>query len=326
MSSIQPGKCEPRRNALVQLITLTSNMTPAEQIAQDTWERIKQSRDVKVRLGEETFTDLLILDFIRQMGNRTKLFQSTKDQESRRGTDIEIRIHSGGNRAMAFAVQAKKLSRSDRYDALNAKVKLSGSFQIDTLESYSRSVCAIPFYLLYNYVDQRDIQPYWHCCEPLDKRQLGCTLVPSWIIRRAIETRGCRNFDWIHESLAALPWRCLFDCSQGRDYRLLPSADSSLSRICQSPLQFDSVEEIDLVPSGNEREYDWVPFEPVDGGWPDWLWSRDDAMLSDDDVDRLRHEIFRRNFGVLRGAEARELDFPPEGLPRYFLLVREDME
>ena len=49
---------------------------------------------------------------------------------------------------MAFAVQAKKLNRSDRYDALNAKVKLSGSFQIDILEEYSRSVRAIPFYLL----------------------------------------------------------------------------------------------------------------------------------------------------------------------------------
>ena len=99
-------------------------MNPAEQIAEATWERIKQARDLKVRLGEETFTDLLILDFKRQMGNRTKLFQSTRDQESRRGTDLEIRIHMGGNRALTFSVQAKKVSRSGRYDKLKTKSEI----------------------------------------------------------------------------------------------------------------------------------------------------------------------------------------------------------
>ena len=88
-------------------------MTPAEQIAEDTWGRLKQSWEVKVRLGEETLTDLLILDFTRLMENRTKLFQSTKIQESRRGTDLEIRIHAGGNRAAAFAVSVR--GRNDEY-------------------------------------------------------------------------------------------------------------------------------------------------------------------------------------------------------------------
>ena len=42
-------------------------MTPSEKIAADTWERLKLSRDLKVRLGEETLTDLLALDFTRSM-------------------------------------------------------------------------------------------------------------------------------------------------------------------------------------------------------------------------------------------------------------------
>ena len=42
-------------------------MTPAEKIAADTWERLKLSRDLRVRLGEETLTDLLALDFVRLM-------------------------------------------------------------------------------------------------------------------------------------------------------------------------------------------------------------------------------------------------------------------
>ena len=186
-------------------------MTPAEQIAEDTWGRLKQSWDVQVRLGEETLTDLLILDFTRSMEGRTRLFQSTKSQESRRGTDLEIRMHAGGNRAAAFAVQAKKLDQAEGRYRLDAKAKS----QLEILETYSRSVRAIPFYLLYNYVARHKIQPYWHCCKCPDERQLGCSLVPSWNIRQAIRARARdRNFDSIHTSCAALPvrsWTDTFD-------------------------------------------------------------------------------------------------------------------
>ena len=199
-------------------------------------------------------------------------------------------------------------------------------YQIDVLEGYAKRVCAVPLYLLYNYVELLDFDPYWHCCEPVDERQLGCTLVPSWDIRRAIETRGCRKFDSIHESSAALPWRCLFDCPQGRDYRFLPSADRSLSIFLRNFLaQPDEAQDYGLVRSGNDQLYDWVTFEPVKGGWPQWLWSRDDAALSDDDVDRLRDEI-RRKSKVVDNTEAPALDFPRQGLPRYLLLVKEETE
>ena len=274
-------------------------MKPAEQIAEDTWGRIKQSRDLRVRLGEETLTDLLILDFIRLMKSRTKLFQSTKTQESKRGTDLEIRIHAGGNRAAVFAVQAKKLYRSERYGALYAKAKS----QMKILEKYSRSVGAIPLYLLYNYVGRHKIQPYWHCCGCPDERQLGCTLVPSWNIRRAISMRGHRNFDSIHASCAALPWRCLFDCPQGRSHRLLSAARRSLS----------------FLPSDDAQNYTWVRFESVDDGWPEWLWSRDDGTLLYKDVERLRREP-----GVYETEQALNSVGPTEKLvPRRLLLVKE---
>ena len=290
-----------------------NTMNPAEQIAEATWERIRQSREVKVRLGEETFTDLLVLDFIRQMGNRTRLFQSTRAQESKRGTDLEIRIHAGGNRAIALAVQAKRLHRSERYDGLNAKVK-SGCPQIHVLERYARWVWASPYYLLYNYANLPDLRPYWHCCEPFDERQLGCTLVPSWNIRRAISSHGHRSFGSIHESCAALPWRCLFDCPKGRDHRLLPAARRSLSIFRESSTRSDDAQ---------DEGYYWVDFEPIAGGWPEWLWTRDGSALSDEEVDRLRYEILRQKSGSEEAPGAATPDAPSEETPRRFLLVKD---
>ena len=182
---------------------------------------------------------------------------------------------------------------------------------------------AIPLYLLYNYVNRQDIGPYWHCCKPLDERQLGCTLVPSRIIRQAIETRGCRRFDWIHKPLAALPWRCFFDCPQISDSTCLPPGKKNL--LYKLVFLTDGTEKnIDRIPSENGSDYDWVNFDPVDGGWPEWLWSRNDATLSNDDVDKLRHEIFRQESRLSGTVVVPAAGFP--GPPGNLLLVKEEDE
>ena len=310
---------------LLRWLRVFIEKTPTELIAEDTWRTVKESWDHGVRLGEETLTDLLILDFMRFKPSHYKLFQINKKEESRIGADLEIRLHAGENQAAVFAVQAKKLYQSGRYERLNAKVKSSGSSQIDILDMYSESIGALPLYLLYNYVDQRDMQPYWHCCQCLDERQLGCTLVPSWTIRQAISKHGCRNFDWIHTSCNALPWRCLFDCPQLRDHQSLPPARRRLSMFREpSPLSDDlSIIKTTLPPSDDaqedhEQNYDWVNFEPMDGAWPDWLWEQHGATLSAEDFERLRHES-----RVAKKTQARELVGPIEKLvPSRLLLIK----
>ncbi len=270
-------------------------MHPAERIAKDTWGRLKESRELRTRLGEETLTDFLVLDFVRLMGCRARLFQSTKIQESKRGTDLEIRIHAGGNRAIAFALQAKKLNRDERYVGFKATVNPTKSLQLKILEEYAKKVHAVPLYLLYNYVCRDELGSYWNCSGRLDEdvEQLGCTVVPSWTIRRAGCKRGRSNFDWIHKSNLALPWRCLFNCPH------------------QCTLRYDS-------------EYN----KPVDGGWPYWLWSQGGTTFSDDDVERLRKEILRRARSVKQmdepaGAIRDESYAPAHELPGYLILVKE---
>ncbi len=265
-------------------------MHPAEQIAKDTWGRLKQSRELRTRLGEVTLTDLLVLDFVRFMDGRARLFQSTNKQESIRGTDLEIRIHAGCNRAVAFALQAKKLYPDERYRELKTTVKSSNSLQLEILEDYAESVCAVPLYLLYNYVCWDDLQPCWHCRErfSVDIEQLGCTVVPSRIIRRAICKRGRRNFDWIHKSCAALPWRCLFDC-----------------------------------PHQCTQRYDCEYLEPVYGGWPDWLWSRNSTTFSDEDVERLQREIRRHDVQAFTPHIKDKLMEHSDEIPGYLILVKE---
>ena len=229
------------------------------------------------------------------MDCRARLFQSTKIQESKRGTDLEIRIHAGGNRAIAFTLQAKKLNRDERYIGFKAKVNSQKPLQREVLENYAEEVRAVPLYLLYNYVCRDELGSFWNClgCPDEEVEQLGCTVVPSRIIRRAGCKRGRSNFDWIHRSKLALPWRCLFNCPH------------------QCTLRFGC-------------EY----IEPVDGGWPEWLWARKSTTFTDDDVTRLCGEISRRakekrQFEGSLFQRDNEPDEATHELPRHLVLVKE---
>ena len=189
-------------------------MTPAERIASDTWHRLGKVKLLGARLGEETLTDLLVLDMLphRRM-NAFSIQHPTKSEESLIGADLLICIRYPDGSGRRLALQAKKLYPTGRYDALGHK-DASGTLQIDKLEKFARWWGAVPAYLLYNH--ERPLPsshaPHLHCCRAYDPEQLGCTLVPAWRIRDAIQFRGNRSFRALHAHPPTRPWRCVFDC------------------------------------------------------------------------------------------------------------------
>ena len=191
-------------------------MTPAESIAADTWRRLGQADSLGARLGEETLTDLLILDMLPHgRTNGFRIHHPTRAQESVIGADLLLCIRYPGGSGRRLALQAKKLyPNTGRYDAL-AHRDASGATQIDKLDTFARRWGAVPAYLLYNHLDRLPAHtPHWYCCRAHDRTQLGCTLVPAWCIRHAIRVRGGRTFEAIHADEKVRPWRCVFDCER----------------------------------------------------------------------------------------------------------------
>lgn len=288
--------------------------TPAERISEDTWNRLKQAQELEVRLGEETLTDILTLDFAGLAGTHDiKLFQTPKPEEARKGTDLEVFLNTGGSAAIRYAIQAKKLYPYKGYIHINAKAGKSGRFQIDVLEDHAKRVGAIPFYLLFNYVDHAEASRCWNCCEcAVDEKQLGCTLVPSWHVREAIRRRGCRTLDFLHSDSESLPWRCRFECR-----KRLPWEMKFESRRQHFPLE--------LSFSDSDR---WVNFEPREGDWPEWLWAQEQSIISENKAEEMfpgtTKETALPRPRMLIADEVREL-FPGSTnetpLPRRILLV-----
>ena len=184
------------------------------------WERLGYVREsIKgrgvlgpVRFGEETITDLLMMDLFVQ-GSTVALFrQTSKPDEAMSGTDFELWLGSERLGWFRFAIQAKKLDlRTDRYASLKQS-NVNGP-QIDLLEQYAQRKRAAPLYCLYNHTDDADVLDHWHCCTPpADLKELGCSVTPLANIATAIGEWGGKSFDSIHKNESTLPWKCLVSC------------------------------------------------------------------------------------------------------------------
>ena len=262
----------------------------AERIAESAWHRLGASRDLDVRLGEETLTDLLVLDFSMSVPrHKIKFIPTTKPKEAVQGTDLVVYVRRDTNKADIYAVQAKRLYERS-YNCLNAQSGSSNGHQINILEDYAMALRAIPLYLLFNHVDDKDSDSAWQCCQTIDKRQFGCTLVPSWRVRDAISTRGCRTFKYIHSDLAALPWRCAFACPKNPTAwdRIREKAEESRERFA---LDFSSPEKANLRTRNRQKipppsslssdQYEGVNFSSGVGEWPSDSWNSGTSSMRD---------------------------------------------
>ncbi|MEP0799421.1 DUF6615 family protein [Funiculus sociatus] len=185
-----------------------------EELAKATWERIQFGEELGCRQGEETITDINILELKRARLCEVLIPEIYKATESKTGIDWEWWIGSDQRGWWRYAVQAKKVNSDQKYSKLRHIIgKLHPKkFQIDILESYAQGNNCIPLYCLYNFIDDNNLQKYWHCNFNYDKFQFGCTVVPVDVIRKAFKLGEKKTFQFVHSHESVLPWRCLVIC------------------------------------------------------------------------------------------------------------------
>lgn len=185
-----------------------------EHLARKTWDRIKFSVAYDVSQGEETITDINLLEIAMARLNEVKVWKCPKNEEPYTGIDWEWWIGSDRLRWLRYAVQAKKLNPiSARYDNLGHKV--GSTHQIEILKSYAKDELAIPLYCFYNSVNEAKYDPYWWCALDIEAEQLGCSVTPLSVAEAALTPSGRksrRTFRHIHSNNWTLPWRCLVRC------------------------------------------------------------------------------------------------------------------
>ncbi len=205
-----------------------------ESLAAATWDRIRFGEELDCPQQEETITDINLLDLKRARLANVHVRKVSRKREARTGLDWEWWIGSDRTGWWRYAVQAKKMDQSGRYD-LRKKVRKRGQFQLRILEEYARLKGCVPLYCLYNFSSLPDNSPYWNCNLSYDEPQFGCTVARLDVVKQAFRKRKPKTFEALHLTKGTVPWRCLIRCplivpaTNGRTHPLVTESFSHLT-------------------------------------------------------------------------------------------------
>jgi hypothetical protein len=181
-----------------------------EDLGRWTWNRIGQGKRLRVRQGETTVTDSVLLE-IEIHGGSTRVFKVPGAWEPTTGADYDLFLRRPDGRWARFLIQAKLLNAKEtRYDSLGHKV--NGRRQIDLLTDLANITGAFPLYSFYNQLQLASPRPYWHCPNPIDEELLGWTVTPASVVKSKLAKRGQRTFEHLHNQTETRPVRCLLEC------------------------------------------------------------------------------------------------------------------
>jgi Family of unknown function (DUF6615) len=118
------------------------------------WNRMKKARTVGMRLGEETLTEIALLNIaLAHPPTKVAIRLATKKDEAGHGGDWEWWFSHKG-KGVGFRVQAKRLFPSGKYEGLFKKKKGAKPYdQLDTLVDAAKNAKPplIPLYCFYNF-------------------------------------------------------------------------------------------------------------------------------------------------------------------------------
>lgn len=134
-------------------------------------------RNVSVSFGEETITEINLLEIRRRHPERVHVWTFTKAQEAKIGADWEWHI-VGRERTAKMRVQAKRLQRNDVLK-ITHKVSSSGDQQRDLLLSGAQADGMKPIYCIYCTEPQRGIWTEITAPSGYRSYHTGCLLVDA---------------------------------------------------------------------------------------------------------------------------------------------------
>lgn len=207
------------------LAVLTDAM---DEAARQTWFNLRESRDLSMRMGEETITEVNLL-FLARALRSTGLpvtLVPTKANEDTTGVDFEIWVN--GPRVFGYSIQAKVAKSTGRgfsYKHLGHQNSSKTAFQYELLEAHARKHRSRAVHVFYNGWDE--LQPGAPSVpSSVDHDLFGCAAAMTSVVRQIREAStnplSGRSIAKVQPFLtSSMPWSNLFRLPAHR----IPAAD-----------------------------------------------------------------------------------------------------
>ena len=173
-----------------------------------TWRSLRNGINTGIELGEETLTDINLLEIQIRHPKDVRAVKFNRIQEGNvTGADWEWWFGSQSG-WIGLRVQAKKLNSSSlKFDSLNHKSRQGK--QVDLLVNNAQKHGLVPMYCFYNYWNQ-NIVSNWTCGAHSPPQDLqGCMVSSASHIMSMVSNRDKSLQSVLTKSL---PWSCLVCC------------------------------------------------------------------------------------------------------------------
>ncbi|HYW21276.1 MAG TPA: DUF6615 family protein [Nodularia sp. (in: cyanobacteria)] len=190
-----------------------------------TWDMLARGRSVDCQIGEETLTDLNILEL--KIRHASEVYNRTfsKPEEGSNGADWEWWFTGSSRKWIGFRVQAKVIEiKTNSFKHLHYRKDSHSPFQCDILiqDALQKPFPRIPLYCLYSNWNTLP-QIHWRCQTyyPIEEHY-GCSILSAFAVRclRSIGTSKTKHLKALLNYIS--PWHCLV-CCRGYEAGDLPS-------------------------------------------------------------------------------------------------------
>lgn len=188
-------------------------MSVFSDISEYVWDLLNEGKKLGISIGEETISDLILLEIARRNYDYLTIKKTSKNEESRKGIDWEWWIGNTSTGWIRYAVQAKKMDCNQySYKKLKHIIGKNGVLQHEVLQDYAKNTLATALYAFFNYPKEPNLKEYWHCKKEISKKKMGITIAELTNIIEAINQKRGKNFPVIHKYETTYPLRCLLEC------------------------------------------------------------------------------------------------------------------
>lgn len=195
-----------------------------KRLALETWDKIKEGRQIGFQFQEETITDINIFNLKLRNSGQVFTKEFTKRAEGRNGADWEWWFNYK-KLFIGFRVQAKIIAiQNDGFEHLHYHKNIKDEkgniidkiYQSDKLikNALSKTTPKFPLYCFYIHTEDKGRLKKWSCGSYSSVKDLwGCSLISAFDVIK-LRNGNKRHIEDLEEKMN--PWHCLV-CCKGYD-------------------------------------------------------------------------------------------------------------
>ncbi|QXD16779.1 hypothetical protein GQ464_007535 [Rhodocaloribacter litoris] len=184
-------------------------------LAYKTWNLLSSARLVQYQPGEETITDINVLELKKRHHLQIVTQTFSKPEEGKTGADWEWWLTGSSRHWFGFRVQAKVINlNTNKFEHLHYKSPKSKLYQSDRLivNALRSKVPLVPLYCLYSHWNG-DLHSQLFCCLTfgIAPEFFGCSLMSAFDVRQLRLQGNVLDLSSVRPHF--YPWHCLVCCS-----------------------------------------------------------------------------------------------------------------